>query len=151
MSLSCWQFWWRYAKVVSSEYPLIIGCILSNSIISWVQEAKEIKSIGSVVCCSSCQLLFLIVIGWVVVLFHVGAYCSRFSPSCRSGTLILCTGTYSLVGRVLVLVLDKKYLYLKCTGNIHTYLLRISWIMNSSTVPIMQHNFSRESRLELWD
>ncbi len=34
---------------------------------------------------------------------------------------ILCTGTYSLVGRVLVLVLDKKYLYLNCTGNIHTY------------------------------
>jgi hypothetical protein len=38
----------------------------------------------------------------------------------RSGTFILCTGTYSLVGRVLVLVLDNKYLYLKCTGNIHT-------------------------------
>ena len=93
---------------LNAECPLSIGCILSNSIINWVQEAKEIKSIGSVVCCSSCQLLFLIVIGWVVVLFHVGAYCSRFSPLCRSGTFILCTGTYSLVGRVLVLVLDKE-------------------------------------------
>ena len=43
----------------------------------------------------------------------------RFPPSYRSGTFILCTGSYSLVGvgRVLVLVLDNKYLYLRCTGN----------------------------------
>ncbi len=57
---------------------------------------------------------------------YASTTCSRFSPLCRCGTFILCTGTYSLVDResnrdrVLVLVLD-KYLYLKCTSNIHTY------------------------------
>ncbi len=67
-------------------------------------------------------------------MFHVCAYCSRFSPSCRSDTFILCTGTYSLVGRVLVLVLDNKYLYLKCTGNIHTYCYEYHAHNNNKTI-----------------
>ena len=48
---------------VSSVKPLSIGLILilTNSSLTRVQEAKEIKTIGSLLCCSSCRLLFSMV------------------------------------------------------------------------------------------
>ena len=56
----------------SSVKPLIIGLILTNSSLTRVQEAKEIKTIGSLFCCSSCRLLFSKAIGL--------SSCSYFPP-----------------------------------------------------------------------
>ena len=47
----------------SSVKPLSIGLILTNSSLTRVQQAKEIKTIGSLFCCSSCRLLFSMAIG----------------------------------------------------------------------------------------
>ena len=52
--------------------PLSIGLILTNSSLTRVQQAKEIKTIGSLFCCSSCRLLFSKAIGL--------SSCSYFPP-----------------------------------------------------------------------
>ncbi len=48
---------------VLSRKPLSIGLILTNSSLTRVQQAKEIKTIGSLLRYSSCRLLFSMMIG----------------------------------------------------------------------------------------